>query len=270
MPCSNPRIFDEASSLAEREGFECHLRENYGGGEGALWWLQSESGAPIREHRYVWYHEESCEPIREGWIVRMLQEMDTGAPLVGWWWNPVGRRRRGAIPHAFAGTGGRKMIAYENTQKAGYDDDGKPFWGLWDTPGFRHESLLVRSDDFLSFQFPDARDPSWLERNGVRTYGIKAERNCWDLAETCKHGFRLPSPNLQWHIMRKYDYVPRQSRGIKWLFRELPDHLRKDEAYLPSPPRHRLLREALARTVLLPSRLRGRLRELLKRERDTA
>ena len=60
MPCSNDVIFEAARARAEHEGFGCALRPNYGGGEGALWWLQKKSGASLHDYRYIWYFEESC------------------------------------------------------------------------------------------------------------------------------------------------------------------------------------------------------------------
>jgi len=248
MPCSNSAIFDVAKERADREGFVCTLRPNYGGGEGALWWLQKRSGAPISDYRYVWYFEESCEPIRRGWMRRLIGDMDAGAPLVGWWWNPTARRRSHAIAHVVVGANGHRMTYFENTEATGLDQDGKPFWRMYDTPCYRDETFVVRAEDFLAFDYPDATDAFWESRNGIRTYGIKAERCWWRVKDVAYHGIPLAPPNIQWHVLMKYKYVPSPRNVYRSYFRELPVEVRRDENYRPKPMSRRRTEEALART----------------------
>lgn len=263
MPCSNDSILEAARARAEREGFVCAVRPNYGGGEGALWWLQKKSGARLHEYRYVWYFEESCEPVRPGWTRRLIGDMDAGVPLTGWMWNPIARRRPHAIPHVVAGSGGRRMTYYENTRATGVDADGKPFWKMYDVPCYRDETFVVRAADFLEFDYPDATDPFWEGRNGVRTYGIKAERCWWSVEDVACHGIPLPPPNIQWHVLRKHGFVPPRWSPYLSYFRELPLRLRRDPSYRPRPmPRRRLAAlPGLGLHLLLdcPRRLRDRL-----------
>lgn len=261
MPCSNAVIFDAAKERADKHGFVCDPRPNYGAGAGALWWLQKVSGATIDDYRYIWYFEESCEPVRPGWMLRLIGDMDAGIPVAGWWWRPEGRRRPHAIPHVVTGSNGSKMIYYENTESSGYDEDGKPFCGMYDTPGYRHESFVIRSGDFLKFDFPDPTDPVWEARNGIRTYGVKAERFWWRVQDVALHGISLPSPNIQWHLLTKYNYVPSPRSDYHSYFRELPLGLRRSEAYHPRPLVARRVAAVLAGSVGRGVSLVGRVRQ---------
>jgi len=246
MPCSNEAIFETAREKATRAGFVCVPRANYGGGEGALWWLQKRSGARISEYRYVWYFEESCEPVRSGWVRRLISDMDAGVPLTGWEWNPTARRRPHAIPHVVVGRNGNRMRYFENTEATGLDPDGHPFWKMYDTPSYRDETFVVRAEDFLAFDYPDATDPVWETRNGIRTYGIKAERFWWRVADAPFHGIPLPPPNIQWYVLTKHNYVPSPRNVYRSYFRELPLPLRKDENYRPRPVFQRRVAQACA------------------------
>ena len=263
MPCSNSSIFEAAKENAMREGFVCALRPNYGGGEGALWWLQKISGAPISDYRYVWYFEESCEPVRSGWMRRLIGDMDAGVPLTGWLWNPTARQRPHAIPHVVIGANGHRMTYFENTEATGLDSDGHPFWRMYDTPSYRDETFVVHSEDFLAFDYPDATDPFWERRNGIRTYGIKAERFWWKVEDARYHGIPLPPPNIQWYVLTKYNYVPSPRNAYRSYFRELPMELRKDETYRPKQIWQRRVAHVLSsakRNVLtLPPRLRAKI-----------
>lgn len=245
MPCSNAAIFEAAKRRADDEGFICTLRGNYGGGEGSLWWLQKRSGAPIDRYRYVWYYEESCEPIRPGWIERLIGDMEAGAPLTGWWWNPTARRRAHAIEHVVIGANGHRMTYYENTEATGLDADGQPFAKMYDVPCYRDETFVVRASDFLAFEYPDASAPFWEHRNGIRTYGIKAERCWWRVEDERDHGIPFPPPNIQWHLLTTYGWVPSPRNLNVSYFRELAIHKRKDERYRPGPMYRRRLEARL-------------------------
>src|SRR5690606_13481806 len=94
--CSNRKIFSEARELCEQHEFLCDLRTNDGAGAGALWWLQTGYSDVLADYRYVWYFEESCEPVRRGWMQRLISDLESGLPVSGWWWCPEGRRRKGA------------------------------------------------------------------------------------------------------------------------------------------------------------------------------
>jgi len=235
MSCSNSAIFNDAIEKANQEGFLCDLRPNCGGGEGALWWLQKKSNISLSNYRYIWYIEESCEPVRSGWIRRIINDMDNGVPLAGWWWSPEGRKRPHAITHEVVGANGNRMIYYENTQATGLDPEGNPLWKMYDTPCYRDETFVVHTDDFLAFHYPDVTDPFWEKRNGVRGYGIRAERFWWKIEDVAYHGIPFPSPNIQWYVLTKYNYVPSPQNVYRSYFRELPIARRKDETYWPKP-----------------------------------
>lgn len=255
--CSTPSIFPEARAEAESAGFSCAERSNDGGGEGALWWLQKASGIDLRSYRYVWYFEESCEPIRRGWIRRLIHDMDRGIPLTGWWWNGDGRCRPCSIPHTIQ-VGAGRMTYYENTADTGLDPSGRPFDGTMDTPGYRDETFVVRSDDFLGFDYPDPRDPFWQKWAGVRTYGVKAERVWWSAEDVERHQIPLPSPNIQWYVLTKYAYVPTHTNAYRSYFRELPLDHRTDPHYRPLPLPLRTLAYSLRPYLVLAAGRLGR------------
>ena len=233
--CSEPRILADACAVARAAGSICEERGNHGGGEGALWWLQARSGVDLTDYRYIWYFEESCEPVRRGWMDRLLRDMDGGVPLTGWWWSAEGRRRRHAIPHRITGAHGRTMTYYENTAATGADREARPLDGTWDTPGYRDETFVVRASDFLEFEYPDPRDPFWERWAGVRTYGVRAERVWWSAADVDRHGIPVPPPNIQWYVLRKHGFVPAGADAYRTYFRELPLKLRRDDGYRPLP-----------------------------------
>lgn len=235
LPCSNPRIFAAAKRGADAAGFTCVERENYGGGEGALWWLQKQSGVQISDYRYVWYFEESCEPVRRRWQRRLIGDMDGGIPLTGWWWNSEGRRRPHSIPHVVIGRDGSKMIYNENTTGSGIDQGGRAFLKTYDTPHYRDDTFVVRSSDFLEFDYPNARDPFWEKWSGLRTYGVKAERVWWSEDDMDAHGLLVRPPNIQWYVLGKHDYVPSGTNRYRSYFRDLPWKLKVDDQYTPLP-----------------------------------
>ena len=138
------------------------------------------------------------------------------------------------------------MTYYENTEATGLDPDGNPYWKMYDTPSYRDETFVVRAKDFLAFDYPDASDPFWEKRNGIRTYGIKAERFWWKVEDAPYHGIPLPPPNIQWYVLTKYNYVPSPKNVYLSYFRELPIELRKDETYRPKPTFQRRLEHVLS------------------------
>lgn len=249
--CSNPSIAEESKKLAEKFGYIFQLRGNFGGGEGALWFLQKQSGIDISQYRYIWYFEESCEPIRKNWIGKIIDDMDaTGARLAGWDWHREGKKRPGQIKHQFVDERGHAVIAYENTISAGLDAEGHSWNKIWDTPGYRDETFVVWAQDFLDFDYPNASDPFWENRNTVRGYGVRAERTWWNMEDKNIHGFKYQSPNIQWYVLNKYHRFPPAQNKYFWYFRELPLTLRKSDAYVPSGLSWRFL-ESVLQTVFL-------------------
>lgn len=233
VSCSNPAIAKAASAKAAEYGFMFQERKNYGGGEGALWHLQQTSGVDLSAYRYTWYFEESCEPIRKGWIERLLCDMENGAALSGWDWIGEGRKRPGAIRRELRDRCGNLAVAYENTDEGGADPYGNSMNKIWDTPGYRDETFVIRSEDFLSFLYPNASHPFW-KKFGVRGYGIRAERMWWDMEEQNIHGMEFPSPNVQWHTLKSGRLIPTKNRNF-WYFRELPYETRLNASYAPPP-----------------------------------
>lgn len=245
--CSNHAIAEETKKKAQKYGFIFQERENFGGGEGALWFLQKKSGIDVSSYRYFWYFEESCEPIRNSWVDKLVGDLDKGACLVGWDWNPTGKRRPGQIKHVFQDGKGNKMTACENTPQSGQDTAGNPFNKIWDTPGYRDETFVIRAADFTEFDYPDASDDFWEKRYGsVRGYGVRAERMWWNINEQNIHGIKYPSPNIQWYILRKYNYVPPAKNVYFWYFRELPIELRKSDSYAPKKIAARYLQNIIS------------------------
>ncbi|MBL7196749.1 MAG: hypothetical protein ISS47_01470 [Candidatus Omnitrophica bacterium] len=233
--CSNPSIFETAKKRCQKYGFHSELRGNFGGGEGALWYLQKKASIDLKEYRYMWYFEESCEPIKYNWFTIIIDDMEKDVSLAGWDWHFKGKRRPRAIRHVIRGKNGNEMIAYENTEGSGSDSGGYSFNKIWDTPGYRNETFVVQMSDFLRFDYPNATDAFWENRNGIRSYGVRAERMWWDMKYKNIHGFKYHSPNIQWYILNKYNYVPSKENIYFHLFRELPWNVRKDSHYKPRP-----------------------------------
>jgi len=233
--CSNAQIAEETEKKAKQYGYIFQERDNFGGGEGALWFLQKKSGIGLSQYRYIWYYEESCEPIRRDWIDRLVNDMDKGATLVGWDWHLEAKKRHGQIKHEFYDRQGNKIIAHENTKDTGTDAAGNTLEKTWDTPGYRDETFVVSSKDFLEFEYPDASVNFWEKWGGFRSYGVRAERMWWKVEEQNFHGFQYSSPNIQWFVLTKHNHFPSRKNIYYWYFRELPWRIRKNPEYMPPP-----------------------------------
>jgi len=180
---------------------------------------------------------------------RLLCDLENGLPVTGWWWVAEGRKRCGAVPHSIRGKNGHRVICYENTGLSGVDADGYPFDGLFDVPGYRGETFVVRSPDFRDFPYPDPREPFWESRNGVRTYAVQAERFWWRPEEVHRHGYPFPSPNIQWHLLDKYRVFPSPRNIHRGYLRELAPENRADENYRPAPIGVRFWKTQVVRSV---------------------
>lgn len=243
--CSNPKIASVVKDKAAEYGFLFQERENMAGGEGALWFLQKKSGIDFTQYRYIWYLEESCEPIRKDWIDKLIGDMDKGVPLTGWDWHFEAKKRSDQIKHVVKNEKGDVMIAYENTEKSGLDVEGNTWNKIWDVPVFRDETFVVSAKDFMDFEYPDASDPSWNERNGMRGYAVRAERVWWDVADQAVHGFKYDSPNIQWVVLNKHHFVPSIKNEYYWYFRELSWEDRKSPDYHPEKMNTRRIKHVL-------------------------
>lgn len=230
--CTNPDIFEEAKRKCNDHS-SIDLRENIGVGQGMCWFLQEKAKLDLNQYKYIWYFEESCEPIRRDWVEKTLQKMNSGWKLCGWDWNSQGKKRKFQIRHEILGAENSKCVAFENTEETGVDIIGKPLKGLWDTPAYRHESIVFHSKDFNNFKFPDPNDSLWVEKGGWRSYGTRAERMWWDLAHKDSHGHYLKSPNLQWEVISKYKFVPPEKNEFFWYYRELNNVEKTSSGYVP-------------------------------------
>jgi len=233
--CSNSQIASLVRSKAKEYGYIFQERENMAGGEGALWFLQKKSGIDCAQYKYVCYFEESCEPVSKNWINRLIGDMEKGAPLTGWDWHFEGRKRHGQqVKHVFKNNG-NIMIAYENILPDSVDFAGNAIRGVWDVPGYRDEMFVVSSKDFLDFDYPDASDEFWVKyTGGQRGYGVRAERMWWKIAEQNINNMKYPSPNIQWVVLNKYNFVPSVKNKYYWNFCELPLEDRKNPNYFPA------------------------------------
>lgn len=229
--CTNPEIFED-SKLKCGSYSSIDLRENIGVGQGMCWHLQKKTNIDLKQYKYVWYFEESCEPIRRDWVESSLKKLNSGWKLCGWDWNSQGKKREFQKPHEVTSQGSR-CIAFENTEKTGLDIIGKPLKGIWDTPAYRHESIVFHAKDFSDFNFPDPNDSMWVNTGGWRCYGTRAERMWWDLSQKDTHGYYLQSPNLQWEVISKYNFVPPQENIFFWYFRELNEYEKTSSEYNP-------------------------------------
>ncbi len=240
--CTNPDIFEAAKAKCNSHS-SIDLRDNIGVGQGMCWYLQEKSKIDLSAYKYIWYFEESCEPVRRDWVEKTLEKMNAGWKLCGWDWNSQGKKRKHQISHEIVGTDLSKCTAYENTEATGLDIIGKPLKGIWDTPAYRHESIVFHSQDFIDFKFPDPNDPLWVEKGGWRSYGTRAERMWWDISKKDLHGCYLPSPNLQWTVISKYKFVPPQRNPFFWYYRELNNFEKTSIEY--NPPSY-FVRQCLA------------------------
>jgi len=220
FPSSNADLVPLAQKKCETYGYHCHLRENLGGGEGAFWWLQNQSGINLKNYKYLIYFEESCHPIRAGWFSIIKQRLRT-EPIVGWHWFRQGKKRSNVIEVRYS-NGPEYMSAFLNKGHELYE--GESMFFIYDTPCFRHELISFSMDDFIGFRFPSPTEPYWAgkcSKHGVRFYGIRSERMYWDLKDKDKHGIDTSSPNIQWHILMKHKYIPPNHSLLYNYFREL-------------------------------------------------
>ncbi len=216
--CTTPSIFEESKLKCESNSF-IDQRENVGVGQGMLWHLKHKRKTDLSAYKYIWFFEESCEPIRPDWIEKALAKLNSGWKICGWDWHYEGKKRNDQIPHVFKGDNGNTCIALKNTKATALDSAGNSVEAIWDTPGYRHESIVFHSEDFQNFEFSDPYHSIWMEKGG--TYGTSAERFWWDLDQKNIHGYPLPSPNLQWEVIKKYKFVPPAQNDFFWYYREL-------------------------------------------------
>jgi hypothetical protein len=224
--CSNDLIFESAQDIANKIGLNLKYRKNYGGGEGIFYWVQHNYN--LQNFDYIWYFEESCEPIKPNWLNHLIAQLDSGIPLTGWNWNAFSKRRSQSTQVIFRNKIDF-MIASINSANSGADSYGNSLEGVWDTPGYRHETLVFRKEDFQNFKFDNPAKDFYLESNDPRYYGIRSERLWWPIYHPFTTNFKVNSPNLQWSILMKHGYVPPLINQNKKYFREIS---KKERLYL--------------------------------------
>jgi hypothetical protein len=229
--CTNQSISNEARTICNQFGFIFANRENIGGGEGGLWYLQKKSGINLNQYKYIWYFEESCEPVSSYWIQVILNYLNNGARLAGWDWHMKGKKRTNQIPHVYE-SNRNTCIAFENTKETGLDINSQPLQKIWDTPGYRHETIVFKTEDFCEFDFPDPYDPIWQLKSGWRSYGTRAERMWWSLEDSIIHGFNVPAPNLQWYVISQKNFIPPKENLFFGYFRELSHSEKTNPNYI--------------------------------------
>jgi hypothetical protein len=248
---TNDSIYDEAKANCEKHGFKFRHRENKGGGEGVFFYLQNDNSINLDDYKFFWYFEESCEPISKVWIDKTINYLNSGYKIVGWDWHPNSKKRKNSIAHAFFDVNTTKCIANENTSQTPNDINGVSMDGVWDTPGYRHETITFDMKDFIEFKFPDYKEAIWEQKSGWRSYGTRSERMWWNLDEFDRHGFHLKSPNIQWNILMKYNIFPKNNT-FYWDFRELSIEEKRNSRY--SPPTI-FIRKAIALSTFVNHKL---------------
>jgi hypothetical protein len=218
VTCSNDLIFESAQDTANKIGLNLQYRKNHGGGEGIFYWAQKNYN--LQNFDYVWYLEESCEPIKPNWLNHLIAQLDSGIPLTGWKWNFVSKRRKQSTQVIFRNKI-NFMIASINSVGSGVDSFCNSLNGVWDTPGYRHETLVFRREDFQNFKFDDPAQDFYLKFDDPRYYGIRSERFWWPNYHPFAMDFKVNSPNLQWNILMKYGYVPPLRNQNEKYFREI-------------------------------------------------
>ena len=219
---SNPKILIESIDFQTKTEVQVFDRTNHGGGEGSFHFIQSNLKLNYKNYRYLWYMEESCIPIKKGWVNQIINQLDDGIPLNGWDWHSTGKFRSFSQPVKIK----RKnsgMTAFLNIGNNHFDSHNRSFNYIWDTPAYRHETIVFPMDTFSRFHYPDPRDNYFSSTGNERYYGIRAERLWWSDANYLEHQIPIKSPNLQWQIMLNNLYVPNRKNINFNFFRELSD-----------------------------------------------
>ena len=216
--CSNDLIFEESCRISLDSGINLYQRTNFGGGEGIFHWVQKN--IDLAKCDYVWYFEESCLPIRQNWINHYISQMEYGIPITGWKWRSFSKRRKDSTSVLFKKSN-RIMVASINSLKSGVDTYKRPLAGVWDTPGYRHESIVFRNEDFQSFKFDNPESDFYSEFGDPRYYGIRSERFWWPESHDFSLKFKAKAPNIQWSILMKYGFIPPIKSSNEKYFREL-------------------------------------------------
>ena len=154
--------------------------------------------------------------------------MDSGIPLTGWKWNAFSKRRRQSTQVIFRNKMDF-MTASINSVNSGIDSNGNSLAGVWDTPGYRHETIVCRKEDFQNFKFDNPAESFYTESNDPRYYGIRSERFWWPSHHPFMVDLKANSPNLQWSVLMKHGYVPPLKNHNKNYFREISN---KERLYL--------------------------------------
>lgn len=210
---SNQLIDTQARSIAQGLGFEYQLRSNAGGGEGSLWFFQQLCLLNGREFAYLIYLEETCEPLVENWLVKILSGLDEHTWVNGWDWNFRGKNRGSATPVRI-GRGWRKAWAYATADK-GHPMNAITNQVVWDCPGFRHELLAVDFRIFMQLVIPSPEAPPWCEL-APGAYGRAMERMYWQRSP----GEPDP-PNLQFQCFLLGSRLPSVANRHFFQFHEL-------------------------------------------------
>ena len=219
----NKYLSEHAVTLCKQFGFMYVERDNFGGGEGSLIELVSQSELKLNDFSNVIYLEESCEPMSKKWLQILIDDLKQ-SDVTGWHWNWKARSRIKAKPETF-GSSRNVFVRYRNA-RGNHPLDPKIGSEIFDVPGFRHECIGFNVSSLIPLlKKLSKEDYSTL---APKEFGLSMERFYW-----VNNGLKIPCPNVQHQIILQGGIPSYRSKNY-FLFRELSMMQRTSENYMPA------------------------------------
>ena len=218
---SNKQIHHEALKKTLQLKFKYILRDNFGGGEGAIFEIKNIHYQILESFDFAIYIEESCEPISRKWIKKLIKNLERGHLIEGWHWNWYAKNRDNSTKI--------KVGKYMNQGVICFNDENNKIitrMEFYDVFGFRHECLAFRVHEFLQLDIGNRE--LWL-KDDKYFFGRSMERIYWI-------GGNLPkSPNFQFQLLKKQNKLPNFFNSNFKFFRELNFEEKNNGGYNIAP-----------------------------------
>jgi hypothetical protein len=223
---SNSDIDGEARAISQRCGFFYEKRKNIGGGEGGLLNFIINKAEFVDNYDFLVYFEESCEPVYEAWLDKIInQTIEKNLDVNGWDWWWRSKKRSFSKTH-ITGKGFRIGIINENNELKIENDEINH--KNYDVFGYRHEFLLIRVSKIPELLFTQEDLYRNLRKFSKIAFGRTIERMYWKPSEG-----GIKNMNIQYPLMINQKELPSVFNTNLKLFRELTLIEKTNVCYAP-------------------------------------